>query len=146
MAKGFPAAFVTLVVGLIAIGISYKQYKTAKAKLKLDLFEKRYSVFESAWRFLSESTNVNNTAPFAPDFTNMTPQAGFLFGPEVEKYLKDIWEKRAQLKAIFVEQSSRSLTNEEISRKNELLNWFFEQASGEAKRVFSPWLEFSEWK
>jgi hypothetical protein len=40
--KGVPAAFVALVIGLVATGIAWRQFKVAQAKLKLDLFERRY--------------------------------------------------------------------------------------------------------
>lgn len=42
--KGVPAAFVALIVGLIAPGIAHRQYHIARAKLKLDLFDKRYAI------------------------------------------------------------------------------------------------------
>ena len=40
LVKGLPAAFVTLVIRSIAAGIAYRQYRIARAKFKLDLFEK----------------------------------------------------------------------------------------------------------
>jgi hypothetical protein len=43
--KGLPAAFVTLVIGLIAAGIAFRQYRIARAKFKLDLFDRRHAVF-----------------------------------------------------------------------------------------------------
>jgi hypothetical protein len=42
--KGIPSVFVTLVIGGIAAYIAYRQYKISHAKLKLDLFEKRYEI------------------------------------------------------------------------------------------------------
>jgi hypothetical protein len=54
LAKGLPAAVVTLVIGLIAAGIAYRQYRIARAKFKLDLFEKRHAVFLETWAFLSK--------------------------------------------------------------------------------------------
>ena len=57
--KGLPAAFVTLVIGLIAAGIAYRQYRIARAKFKLDLFEKRHAVFLETWAFISKFFDPN---------------------------------------------------------------------------------------
>jgi biopolymer transport protein ExbB/TolQ len=45
IAKGIPAAFITLVIGCIAAGIAYRQYKVAHARFMLDLFEKRHGIY-----------------------------------------------------------------------------------------------------
>ena len=44
--KGLPAAFVALVIGGVAAGVAWRQMRIAQAKLKLDLFDKRYRLYE----------------------------------------------------------------------------------------------------
>jgi hypothetical protein len=46
MLKGVPAAVVTLIIGGIAGAVTWRQYKVAQAKLKLDLFERRFKIFQ----------------------------------------------------------------------------------------------------
>jgi len=41
-------------VGIAGGVIAKNQAATARAKLKLDLFEKRYPIFEETWRIMSE--------------------------------------------------------------------------------------------
>ena len=62
LVKGLPAAFVTLVIGSIAAGIAYRQYRIARAKFKLDLFEKgmRFSL-RLGHSFLSFLTQTGST-------------------------------------------------------------------------------------
>ncbi len=52
--KGLPAAFVAFVIGAIAARIAYNQYLVAKAKLSLDLFEKRFPIFQKVWEIVSD--------------------------------------------------------------------------------------------
>ena len=52
--QGIPAALVTLTVGIVGGLIAYHQSAVAQAKLKLDLFEKRYPIFQETWKNMSE--------------------------------------------------------------------------------------------
>jgi hypothetical protein len=55
MKKGVPAGLATLIVGGIGLGIAYRQLKVARAKLELDRYERRYTVFQKTWEILSET-------------------------------------------------------------------------------------------
>jgi hypothetical protein len=148
MAKGLPAAFVAFVIGGIAAYIAWRQHETAKAKLKLDLFDKRFAVFEQTWKFLSETIQSASELTLNSDFTNVIPQASFLFGPDVETYLRDISSKRTDLWVIYAKMKSSGdvMVPEDISRHTELMAWFHDEASKGAKQVFTPWLNFHDWK
>jgi hypothetical protein len=149
MAKGFPAAFVALVIGGVAAYIAWRQYKLAqeqhevtRAKLKFDLLEKRYAIFEQTWNFLSMIVHEGPGATALPPFGNIIPQAGFLFGKEVEAYMREASEKQTEL--WFIESRMRANNNvmlpEDIDRDVELMAWFTGQASAGVKRIFAPYL------
>jgi hypothetical protein len=148
LAKGIPAAFVTLIIGAIAAYIAWRQHETAKAKLKLDLFDKRYEIFEETWSYLSQAAKLaQNPDPFHP-FTNIIPRAGFLFGSDIEKYLRTASEKQTQLWSINAKSKSNNniIAPEDIDRLALLESWFFNEASIGAKQVFGSYLNFEEWK
>jgi hypothetical protein len=148
MTKGIPAAFVALVVGCMAGYIAWQQHETAKAKLKLDLFEKRYAIFEKTWTHLSEAIQTGpGPTPFST-FDNIIPQAKFLFGPEVETYLKEISSKKSELWMIHsrTKASGDVMAPGDIQRHTKLMKWFCAEASTGAKEVFGPWLNFKNWK
>jgi hypothetical protein len=88
--QGIPAALVTLTVGIAGWVITRHQAAVAQAKLKLDLFDKRYPIFLDTWTIMSEvvtrGTREKNYGLGNP-FSNFIPQARFLFGEEVERYL-----------------------------------------------------------
>jgi hypothetical protein len=146
--KGMPATFVALIVGLIAAGIAYRQYHVARAKLKLDLFDKRYALFLETWTILSEvamkGTREKNYGLGNP-FSNFKPQAAFLFGRDIEDYLNDAVEKWTELWGIEGETDPTSLA-QHAKRRADLKRWFFDQASTGAKELFGRYLNFEKWR
>jgi hypothetical protein len=47
------AAIAAVIVACASFVVAFQQYQTAKAKLKLDLFEKRFKVFETCMGILA---------------------------------------------------------------------------------------------
>jgi hypothetical protein len=84
--KGVPAAFVTFIIGCIAARIIYNQFRVAQAKLKLDLFDKRYDVFHKTWLIMSGVVHKGTRDAqygLGTPFNNFLPQAKFLFGKDI---------------------------------------------------------------
>ena len=147
IAKGMPTAFVALIIGLVAAYIAWHQYQVAKSKLKLDLFEKRYAIFEHSWRFMSEAVQIGATTGPLSQFDNLIPQAEFLFGNDVAEYLREASRKRTELWMILQKsKSSYGMSEDDIERDKVLTNWFFEEASKGVKQVFGPYLDFKTWR
>ena len=74
-AKSAPTTFAALVIGCIAGYIAFHQWRVAKAKLNLDLFEKRYVIFEATWTELSQAMQTPEVRITNPNFTNLFPKA-----------------------------------------------------------------------
>jgi hypothetical protein len=148
--RAAPAVFATLVIGLIAAMIAYNQYRVARAKLKLDLFDRRYAIFLEIWRILSEvvSQGVQRTGGLSTPFNNFIPQSAFLFGPDIEAYLNKAVSQWALLWAIQARTQGNGniVQAADIAKQAELMRWFFEEASHGAKRIFGEYLEFKHWK
>jgi hypothetical protein len=151
LVKGLPAAFVALIIGAIAASIAYRQYRVAAAKLKLDLFDKRFAVFHKTWAILSE-TVISGTRGrgygMSTPFNNFLPEAAFLFGKDVEKYLDEAATKWAELRGLEgAESRAEGAKLESITtRQTELNLWFHKEASEGAKRLFGRYLNFERWK
>jgi hypothetical protein len=148
--KGIPTAAVALVVGIVGGLIAYRQAIIAKAKLKYDLFEKRYAIFLETWKILSEvvmkGTRETNYGLGNP-FSNFIPQARFLFGRDVEAYLFQAVRKWADLNAIEGELGNAGPRAPGLAqRRYELSGWFHEQADSGAKALFGPYLNFEKWR
>jgi hypothetical protein len=147
MAKGVPAAVVTFVIGCIAARITYNQFAVAKAKLKLDLFEKRYSIFHQTWVILSETVSKGTKGKnygLSTPFNNYMPEARFLFGPEIETYLREAVKKWIELSGYEAEDDLSSRAKN-AAKASEVRKWFFDEATN-VRDVFAEYLDFKNWK
>lgn len=149
LVQSIPAALITLAIGIAGWFIARHQAAVAEAKLKLDLFEKRYPIFLETWTIMSEvaqkGTREKNYGLGTP-FNNFIPQARFLFGKEVEAYLSDAVKKWIDLNAFEAESDDPASAAQHAAQKRELKNWFFEQSSTGLKALFAPYLDFEKWR
>jgi hypothetical protein len=86
-----PAAQVvtTLVLGLVAGYIAWRQWRTAQDRLVLDLFDRRFQVFYDLTRAIAEAFNKSLVSvDDLNKFDVARERARFLFGPEVPEYLQ----------------------------------------------------------
>jgi hypothetical protein len=95
----------TPVIAIFGAFIAYRQWITGRNKLKLDLFEKRYLIFEAARKVLAESTKHHK--PKDEDlypFISAVIGAKWLFNQEVADYLqKELWGKLIDLQTLTEE-------------------------------------------
>jgi hypothetical protein len=149
LVQGIPAALVTLTIGIVGGLIAHRQATVAEAKLKLDLFEKRYPIFQDTWEIMSEvvmkGTREKNYGLGNP-FSNFMPRARFLFGAEVEAYLSTAVKKWADLHAFEAEREDPAAAAQNAEQVRQLKEWFFEQASSGLKNLFAPYLDFEKWR
>ena len=148
LVKGLPAAFVALAIGLIATWIAFNQYKVARAKLNLDLFDKRHYIFQKTWGCLSQ-IHGEDPQKRHDDFTNLIPEASFIFGKNIETYMYEISEKVIEFNILNIKIKNATnglLAENDINRNAELANWLLNEASTGSIKVFSEYLDFSKWK
>jgi hypothetical protein len=149
LVQGIPTALVALTVGIVGSYIAYRQASVAKAKLKLDLFEKRYPIFQQTWEIMSETalrgTRVRHYG-FGNPFSNFMPQARFLFGKNVEAYLSNAVNRWAELHGYEGEREDALAAAQHAARVAELKGWFHQQASTGLRELFDPYLDFEKWR
>src|SRR5687767_14167939 len=86
----------TIVVGIVAVIVATLQYRLARAKLKHDLFEKRYAVFVGTRKFLTViSTKANCGLDDLFEYRAAIGEIEFLFGEELVVYLRHEIDRRA---------------------------------------------------
>jgi hypothetical protein len=139
-----------LIVGGAGWFIARHQTAVAEAKLKLDLFEKRYPIFLRAWKIMSRVVGKGTLEPnygLGNPFSNFIPRARFLFGAEVEAYLRDAVKKWIDLHTIESELGGAGIRAADYAeRRRELVDWFETQANTGVKALFGPYLDFDEWR
>src|ERR1017187_8988162 len=126
----------TTAVALAVFFVSYAQYTVAQGKLKHDLFERRHAIFQKLWEILSQTAlhgaREGGPTGLATPFNNFAPEAKFLFGKKIERYISDAATKWANLKALEAE-SLRTGNAEKIATLQE---WFHKEADKDVKKLF----------
>jgi hypothetical protein len=88
------AAFISIATATVAI----MQWRLAKDKLRLDLFEKRYRVYEVAMTYLSAVVSLADVRnDDLHNYNRGTTDAVFLFGPEISDYIKKLRHRTLQM-------------------------------------------------
>ncbi len=140
------APIATLVVGLVAAYIAYQQHVVARNRLKLDLFDRRYKIYDATRRFLSviiQRASFEDKDLF--EFYAATSDAAFLFPEEVEVFLRDLskraldmrlYERKFRDLSVGAERSRLvDLNSKELVRLMDDLQ--------DIKKVFLPYMDFS---
>lgn len=88
----------TALIAFSAFLVALAQWRMAREKLRLDLFEKRYKVFEATKLYLTSIFNTGRVNPqFLHEFRSATRDSVFLFRSDLAKYLEELNEKTARL-------------------------------------------------
>ncbi|MFN5613052.1 MAG: hypothetical protein ACK491_16810, partial [Pseudanabaena sp.] len=114
----------TLMVGGIGVWIAYNQYRTAKDKLRLDLFEKRLAAYEKLqeyFMFVFQLGRVDGQA--IQILGEARYKSRFLFGDDITKNIDEVWDKALTIQDLdFKLKDSLSLPiGEERKRVSEEL-------------------------
>lgn len=153
LVKGAPAGFVAAVIGLIAAGLTYRQYRVARAKLKLDLFDKRMKVFQQVWTILSKASIVDNKVTlfeqtslvFLPDeFVEFVHEAKFLFGNDVLRYIRECMRNLSEL--MELQSKTEHVAGVNTKRRIELVAWFRDQTLKNCAIKFGRYLDLRSWQ
>jgi hypothetical protein len=141
--------FLTILVGAFVACIAYQQYRISAEKFKLDLFDRRFSVYKGTQVFLS---HILKEAKFELEqlfqFRADTQDAVFLFDDDIMNYLKEIDSKALEFRGLqmTLEGVPRGEERTRLCQKEtELLTWLTDQLP-KLKEVFSPYLKFETWK
>ena len=134
----------------VAVGIvAFQQWRVARNKLRLDLFEKRYKVYNAALEFL-QMFFVSDSFTDAEygRFVIGTSGAEFLFGNDVVQYLTRIREEVAMLHMhqwhIEQKESKKDVLKHSRSKDERVARLKAQDA--ELRRVFGRYLGFGHIK
>jgi hypothetical protein len=136
----------TLIVGLIVGYIAWQQWQVSKAKLRLDLFDRRYKVYDATRKFLAV---IMREATFSDsqlfEFYAGTSDAEFLFDADIVDYLSQITKHAIDMRSIHARYQSLPIGDErskQCDAEQEHLLWLTRQITASTK-TFSRYLSFS---
>src|SRR2546423_6552748 len=142
------SALLTPVIAVVTTYIAVQQYRTNRLKFKLELFEKRYAIYQGVKNFILSAVREANLSN--DDFFKLneeTQDAFFLFDERVDKYIDELRSKGARLRYLNERLSDQRLPiGEERSKlaeeDAELNTWFGNQLL-ESKQVLKKYLRVS---
>jgi hypothetical protein len=126
------SALLTPVVAALGLWIAYRQWRLGQNKLKLDLFEKRFSVYVGARDLLASimtSGKAKDEELFK--FLSATREAKWLLDDEVANYLeKSLYHKALDLARLREELEGvgvGEVRTKNVQEQAEIKKWFFAQ-------------------
>lgn len=130
------SAFLTPVIAITVAVIGYLQWRTNQNKLRLDLFAKRYAIYDEVKQFIG--VIIRKAAPDDEDllkFIRGTQDAQFLFANDKLEYLNLIRSRAGELYVLGFELKELGDPDRQskIEKKHEHLRWFSEQFEYAAK-------------
>jgi hypothetical protein len=97
----FLKALTPLVIGLALAYVAFRQWRTAKAKVRLDLFDRRFSVYMGARNLLNDLIGTNGFKPEVLEaHRSKLAESRFLFSSDVWKFTDELWNKAYKLQRI----------------------------------------------
>ena len=143
------SALLTPVIAVVTTYIAIQQYRTSRLKFKLELFEKRYAIYQGVKKFILSAVREANLSN--DDFFKLneeTQDAFFLFDERVDKYTDDLRSKGARLKYLNERLSDQSVSigeeRSKLAEEDAELNTWFGNQLFESKQVFKKYLRVSQ--
>ncbi len=126
------SALLTPTVAVLGSLIAYRQWRLAQNKLKLDLFDRRFSVYEAAGNLLASimtSGKAKDEDIFK--FVVVTREAKWVLNAQVAEYLeKQLYHKAIDLQTLSSELEGVPVGEERtknVHQQAEIKKWFLAQ-------------------
>lgn len=138
------SAFLTPTIAIAAICIGWLQWQINKARLKHELFERRWEQFTSIREYLSSILIGGKVIPDEETkFIIKTRGCRFIFGSDIENFVDEIYKKGIYLheldEEINVLPAGKELTDK-LKKRREIRSWIENKAKTMDDR-FSEYLE-----
>lgn len=141
------SAFSVPAIAVLGAAIAYRQWRTAQNKLKLDLFEKRFAVYDAARRLLASvltSGKVRDEEMFKCFVA--TREAKWLLSDQVAHYLDKVLRHRLlELQALDAELEGVPVgpdRSANVKKQTEIKNWLGLQFDA-LDENFAPYLRLT---
>ena len=139
------SALLTPTIAIFGSFIAYKQWRSAQKKLKMELFEKRYSVYSETKSFIisiMSSGKAEDDKLFK--FRAATKEAKWVLNDEIAKYLDEkIWNKAIDLQTLRAELEGVPVSDERtanVRKQGEIKKELYAQ-NEIIEKMFTPFLK-----
>ena len=144
-------ALLTPVIAAVTTYIAWQQWKTNKQKLNLERYDRRLRVYEEVRKILSIiARDAKASTQDLMQFRTSVSEADFLFGPEIPKYIDEIYERGVNLwrwkeeYRDYTQETPEGYDHKKVvGEMHRELKWLMEQF-GPAKEKFKKYLDVSK--
>jgi TRAP-type C4-dicarboxylate transport system permease small subunit len=142
----FFSGLLTPTIALLAAYIAWQQWQTNHLRLKHELFERRYKLYETITAFIANILARGRVEPNSEmQFLRETKTVVFLFDKGIQRFIEEIYNKAVELYTLG--KMENTLTGEKlvhnVDKQREITDWFSEQLNTCTLR-FSSFLSFGD--
>ena len=136
----------TLFLSIAVVIIALLQWRVAENKLRLDLFDRRYKVYDATRKFLAvilRDATFTDSQLF--EFYGSTSDTEFLFSSDVVDYLAQIRKHALDMRLhqkLFEPLPVGDERSRHVQTHHDQLSWLSDQLTGMTS-VFAPYLGFA---
>jgi len=140
------SGLLTPIIAVLAAYIAWQQWRTNNLRLKHELFNRRYELYEAITFFISGILTRGTVQPNSEtQFLRDTKSVVFLFDKHLQEFIQEIYHKAVEFYALRAMQNSNTLSRDalvdNVQQQRKINDWFSEQLSSCTVR-FSPFLSF----
>lgn len=146
------SALLTPIVAILGFYIAYRQWLTAQNKLKLDLFDRRFKIYDATLNLIGSIKKLDKAYQGEiRQYSIAQQEAKWLLNEEISNYLKEIYDKALEfqtlsneIEGITNQQKIEGIVDDQertkkIKKQGELVTWFYAQ-NKEIDKKFSKFL------
>lgn len=138
------------VIALVTVSILVMQYRLSKQRWRLDLFDKRFAVYQQTKEYIRHiNANAGINSEDLEQFKAKSRDSDFLFSKSIRDYLKLLYDKGLRLQsnknrmAGMSREQDTDAWDRECDIQDEILDWFLEQPDI-AKEKFTKYLRLEK--
>ena len=132
------------IIGLTIVYIAYQQHKTNRNKLRLDLYDRRFKLYNEIQSLLASIVQMGDVSndDLAGCLRN-TKEAVFLFKEDIPKYIDELYKQACELQYLekVINNKVPGANREKAAEKRgEVFRWFpnqFKECTEKFKRYLS---------
>jgi ribosomal protein L29 len=136
-------ALLTPTIAIFGSIITWQQWATNRDKLKHELFERRYQVYEKIAGFVANILITGGVEPGKDmQFLVETKSVSFLFNEDIKSLVSEIYQKATMLHALEAELSAEAgeARTRNIEKQRQIKEWYSETLN-KFETKFSPFLK-----
>jgi hypothetical protein len=143
------SGLLTPLIAIIAVYIAYRQYKTEKNALRLELYEKRFRIFDETKKILHKINQEDKIKlEELRDFKFSTNESKFLFERDIPQFLEELKNNTLERNHLTDDLGNIQLypvgSSERVEKENRMHTleiWFSEEYENVENR-FMQYLSF----